>query len=120
MESFEKLEAWKAAKELALRCYEITKTFPKEEQFSLTNQIRRAVISVVSNIAEALSRSSIRDKSHFFQIAIGSLYELKAQLIIALELKFLNQNNFNTAEDMISRTLKLANGYLRYLNKRNL
>ncbi|MEI8061639.1 MAG: four helix bundle protein [Candidatus Berkelbacteria bacterium] len=120
MESFEKLDAWKSAKELALKCYEITKLFPKEEQFSLTSQTRRAAISVVSNIAEALSRLSIKDQSYFFQMATGSLYELKAQFIIATELNFMKKTDLDIVSDSIIRTLKLINGYKRYLSSKNL
>jgi four helix bundle protein len=120
MESFEKLEAWKTAKKLAIRCYEVTKSFPKEEQFSLTNQIRRAAISIVSNIAEGSSRTTSKDKAHFFQMAIGSLYELKTQFLVAEELKFIQKSDFCVINETIVRTLKLINGYKRYLNNKNL
>lgn len=114
-ESFEKLQAWLAAKELCLFCYQSTKLFPKEEQFALTNQIRRAAISVISNIAEAMSRSSIKDRKHFLDMAVGSVYELKAQMIVSFELKYLNKNNFEKNDELCCKCLRLINGYKNYL-----
>lgn len=116
-ESFEKLNAWIAAKELCLYCYKVTKKFPQDEQFGLTQQIRRAAVSIVSNLAEGLSRKSIKDKTHFVDMAIGSAYEVKAQLIIAFELNYLSEDESHKANSLISQCLKLSNGYNNYLNK---
>ena len=84
----ERLEVWQLAKSLAKRLYEITATFPKDERFGLVDQIRRAGVSVMSNLAEGCGRTSSRDQAHFSQMAFGSLLELDAQLQLAVELEF--------------------------------
>lgn len=85
---FERLEVWRKAVSFAGRVYRLTATFPREEQFGLTMQIRRASVSVGSNIAEGYSRSSGREQSRFYEIAYGSLSELATQLHIAVELGY--------------------------------
>lgn len=85
----ERLEVWQLAKSLAKRLYEITATFPKHERFGLVDQIRRAGVSVMSNLAEGCGRTGSRDQAHFSQMAFGSLLELDAQLQLSVELKFL-------------------------------
>ena len=85
----ERLEVWQLAKSLAKRLYEITATFPKDERFGLVDQIRRAGVSVMSNLAEGCGRTGSRDQAHFSQMAFGSLLELDAQLQLSVELKFL-------------------------------
>ena len=113
IKSFTDLNAWKEAHSLVLEVYEITKTFPKEEQFGLTNQIRRAVVSVTSNIAEGFSRSSYKEKSQFYSIALGSLTEVQNQLLIAKDLSYITKDKFsNLAEDTITVN-KLLNGLIK-------
>ena len=85
----ERLEVWQLAKSLAKRLYEVTATFPKDERFGLVDQIRRAGVSVMSNLAEGCGRTSARDQAHFSQMAFGSLLELDAQLQLSVELEFL-------------------------------
>ena len=83
IKSFEDLVVWKKSMVLTKEVYLLTRTFPDDERFSLTNQIRRAVISIPSNIAEGFGRYSDKDYLHFLYISRGSLYELKTQLYIA-------------------------------------
>lgn len=91
IKSFTDLNTWKEAHKLVLLIYKITKQFPHEEQFGLTNQIRRAVVSITSNIAEGFSRSSYKEKSQFYSISLGSLTEVQNQLLIARDLKYITQ-----------------------------
>jgi len=86
--SFEKLEVWKEARKLVVWVYTITKSFPDAEKFGLTSQLRRASVSVVSNIAEGSARKTAKDQAYFSQIAYSSLIEILNQLIIANDLKF--------------------------------
>jgi len=85
--------AWQKAHELVLEIYKITNDFPKIEDYCLTSQIRRAAISIPSNIAEGFKRKSTRDSVHFYNIADGSLEEVKYQLILARDLKYISPKN---------------------------
>ncbi|MFO7851310.1 MAG: four helix bundle protein [Bacteroidales bacterium] len=87
--SFEKLDVWKQAKDLAVDIYKLTEKFPDKEKFGLQGQIRRAVVSVSSNIAEGSSRFSARSKSNYYQIAYSSLMEVYSQLHIAQDLNYI-------------------------------
>jgi len=91
IKSFEDLEVWKRAKELAVKIYKITTTFPKDEIFGTTSQIKRAVLSVPANIAEGFGRYHYLDKAKFYLNARGSLFELKSHLLVATDLKFMNE-----------------------------
>ncbi|MBI4599730.1 four helix bundle protein [Candidatus Uhrbacteria bacterium] len=76
MRSFTDLKAWQEGHTLVLKIYKITQSFPKEEQFGLTNQLRRAAVSLTSNIAEGFGRGSYKEKAQFYSIALGSLTEV--------------------------------------------
>lgn len=89
--SFEKLEVWQNSINFAQRIYLITENFPKSELYCLTSQIRRAVISISSNIAEGSTRNSFKEQSRYTEIAFGSLLEILNQLIIANKLKYINE-----------------------------
>lgn len=90
--SFEKLEVWKLAKDLCIYIYKLTSAFPTEERFGLVSQMRRASISIASNIAEGSSRISKIDQSHFYTISFSSTVELLNQLIISHALKFISED----------------------------
>lgn len=90
--SFEKLEVWKLAKDLCVYIYKLTGTFPNDEKFGLVSQMRRASVSIASNIAEGSSRMSKKDQSHFYTISFSSTIELLNQLIISHALAFLNED----------------------------
>jgi len=92
--SFEKLNVWIDSKELIKIIYEITLTFPEVEKFGLTNQLRRASISVASNLAEGTSRITVKDKAHFSTMAFSSLMEVLSQIIIANELNYISDNDY--------------------------
>lgn len=90
--SFEKLEVWKDARRLVVWVYTITNSFPADEKFGLTMQLRRASVSVISNIAEGSARKTAKDQAYFSQIAYSSLVEILNQLIIANDLKFISDD----------------------------
>lgn len=92
--SFEKLEIWEGIRDLIKDIYRATNQFPESEKFGLSNQMRRAAISVSSNIAEGTSRTSNKDQAHFSQIAYGSLLELLSQLIVSYELCFIKEEEY--------------------------
>lgn len=89
MHNLKELKIWHKAIELSTEIYNATKEFPKEEQFGLTMQLRRAVVSVASNIAEGAGRNSDKEFVQFLSIAYGSLFEIQTQIIIAQNLKYL-------------------------------
>lgn len=91
MHNLKELKIWTKAIALSKNIYEITKVFPKEEQFGLTIQLRRAVVSVASNIAEGAGRNSDKELIQFLSIAYGSLFEVQTQVVIAQELNFINE-----------------------------
>ncbi len=113
IESFTDLNAWKEAHKLVLMIYKMTKSFPKEEIFALTSQIRRAAVSIVSNIAEGFSRRSQPDKRQFYAIALGSLTETQSQLLISRDLSYLPNDDFNLIANQSVVVSKLINGLIK-------
>ena len=94
--AFERLNVWQNSRVLSRNVYTDTKNFPGEEKFGIVNQMRRAVVSVCSNIAEGSSRTSSKDQAHFYQLAYSSLMELMNQIIIANDLTYLNKDQENS------------------------
>ena len=90
MHRFKDLEIWKKSRVFCTKIYDITSEFPESEKFGLTNQLRRAAVSIPSNIAEGSSRSSNKDFARFLEITLGSAYEIETQLLISLDLEFIN------------------------------
>ena len=87
MRNFRELKIWQNGIVIAIKTYRVTETFPKEDKFSIVQQMNRAGVSIPSNIAEGCSRKSAKDYSRFVEIALGSTYELETQVIIAEQLK---------------------------------
>ena len=116
MNSFRNLNAYSKAKELVSQVYALIKKFPKEEQYALCDQLRRAVISIPSNIAEGSGRMTTKDQSHFYSIAYGSLMEVLAQLDVASDLGYITKEEFQHIETLIDVEAKLLTGLV---NKRN-
>lgn len=94
MFNFEKLDVWHKAIEFADAVYSVTKTFPSDERFGLTNQMRRAALSISSNIAEGTSRSSRGDYARFVELATGSLFEVVSQSVISKRQGFLSEADY--------------------------
>lgn len=113
MDSFTDLNAWKQAHLLVLEVYKTTKLFPKEEQYSLVDQIRRAAISIVSNIAEGFSRESYKEKVQFYAIARGSLTEVQSQLLVARDLEFMDKKIFDETEYLVISVNKLLSALIK-------
>ena len=107
--SFENMIAWKESRNLVKSIYKITSHYPKEELYSLTNQIRRAAVSIASNLAEGSGRSSPKDKSYFYQITYSSLMELLNQIYTSLDLQYIDDKTFNELRDKICAISYLIN-----------
>ena len=95
MHDYKKLKIWKESVDFSVQIYKLTATFPKEEIYGLTNQLRRASVSVPSNIAEGSKRSTKKDFKHFLTIAHGSGAEVETQLLISKELNFINEKKYS-------------------------
>ena len=108
--SFEKLECWQQARRLAVWVYNATTGFPTEEKFGLTSQMRRAGISIASNIAEGTSRKTAKDQSHFSTISYSSTIELLNDLIISNDLGYLANENYSEGRDLIEKQTLLIAG----------
>lgn len=113
--SFTKLVAWEKAHSMVLRVYKSADSFPASEQFGLTAQIKRAVLSITSNIAEGFSRQTKNDKIHFYHIALGSCTEVQNQLIAARDLGFLSKEEFKGLAELSIEAHKLLNGLIKSL-----
>ena len=117
MRDHKKLRAFELADELALVVYKVTASFPKEELYGLTSQLRRAAVSVPSNIVEGSARDSQADYLRFLTIAFGSLRELHYQLSLSKRLGFLDDRNSLGLEERVVETEKVLNGLIRALRE---
>jgi four helix bundle protein len=122
--SFEKLDVWQKAREYVTLIYKLTGSFPENEKFGLISQLRRASISIVSNIAEGTSRSSLKDQVRFTEIAYGSALETYCQLIVSMDLGFLDEKDFESIKLLLNDiTMKLSglkNSQVKRLNEHNI
>ena len=109
IKNYRELVVWKRSMELVVETYKLVKHLPKEETYALSDQIRRAVVSIPSNIAEGNGRASAKDYARFLSLARGSKYELETQLMICVDLHYLS-------EDQISRAMILSGEIGRMLN----
>ena len=116
---FEKLIAWKKAKELTRSVYHLTDHFPQHEQYTLTSQIRRAAISIPSNIAEGSGRASLKEKNHYLEIAFGSLTETYCQLLIASELGYISNEDLIAVQPLFKETARLISGLRNSFNQKS-
>jgi four helix bundle protein len=115
--SYRDLDVWKQSRQLVKSVYQLSRSFPKEEQFGLTNQLRRAAISVPSNIAEGSGRNHSKDSIQFFFIARGSLYEIETQLIISFDLEYISDSQLKEVLEQVTRCKRLINGFINYFQK---
>lgn len=107
MHNDKKLQVWQDAVEIAVEVYALTKNFPSSEQFGLVSQLRRASVSVASNIAEGSGRNNNKEFNHFLGLAAGSSYELETQLIITSKLEFCDQNLLDSLIEKIEINQKM-------------
>ena len=112
------LEAWKQSMDLAVGVYRATKTFPSQEIYGLTSQIRRAVVSVPSNIAEGAARQTKKEFSNFLHIAQGSLSELDTQIELARRLGFLHDTSWLDLDSRMVQIDKMITGLIRHVAKK--
>ena len=109
---YRKLIAYQKAKEVVKRTYKLLKKFPEEERFAMCDQLRRASVSVTSNIAEGVNRFSLKDKARFIEIAYGSLMEVSSQLEIAEELGYITTSDRQNMDQFIEDDARLLSGLL--------
>jgi len=115
---YKDLDVWKEARILVKLVYESIQIFPKEEVFGLQSQIKRAVISIPSNIAEGSGRNTRKDSLHFFYIARGSAYEVETQLYLSFDLSFIDEITLNTLLSQIEKVRKLLSGLITYFKSK--
>jgi four helix bundle protein len=115
MKSFTELQAWQEAHKLTLMVYKATQSWPREEMFGLTGQVRRAAISVESNIAEGHGRFNDTEFHHFCNMAKGSVTEVQCQLMIARDLGYLTAEAWAPLNEQASLVARLLQGLMRHL-----
>jgi len=104
---------WKEGHKLVLMIYTITKQFPKEETYSLIDQMRRAAASITANIAEGFGRQTYKEKAQFYYMAQGSLIELKNFILIAKDIRYFSKDDFQAVVDQANLTHKLLQGFIQ-------
>lgn len=121
--SFETLRVWQESRRLVVAVYKLLDGFPKFEKYALCDQLRRAIVSVPSNIAEGSGRSSLKEQIHFLEISYGSLMESYNQLIIAADLNYIDNKSLDVLKPDIDNVAKMLNGlrnsFLKKLNEQD-
>ena len=115
MRDFSKLTIWQRRHQLTLRIYELTQSFPKNELYGITSQIRRASLSIPTNIAKGCGRSSEKELARFLTIAVGSLSEVQYLLILSSDLKFISKDDFDALNKVVVEIRKMLYSYHRKL-----
>ena len=118
LKHYQELIAWQKAMDLVEFAYKTTSHFPKEELYGLTSQIRRAAVSIPSNIAEGLGRNTTRDFLHFLSVSQGSLREVETQVLIAHRLAYIKKQMESDLLDMTAEVGRLISGLCNSLNKK--
>jgi four helix bundle protein len=111
MHNFKELIIWKKSRILCSDMYVLTSKFPSDEKFGITNQLRRAVVSIPSNIAEGSSRNSNKDFSRFLEIALGSAYEIETQILISFDLGFITKSELDEITLKIEEIVKMISKF---------
>ena len=111
------LNVWVKNRELTNLIYSITRKYPKDEIYGITMQMRRAAVSVVSNIAEGCGRNYKNDSIQFFHVARGSLYELESQCYISFDQAYINRADLDDVLNLLAECKKLLNGFINYFEK---
>ena len=114
---FEKLNAWQESRKMVVAVYQLLKKFPSEERYALCDQLRRAAVSITSNIAEGSGRSSAKEKVHFLEISYSSLMEVLSQMDIALDLEYITEEDFCDFEIMCDKVACLISGLRTYFTR---
>lgn len=111
--SFTDLHAWQEAHRFVLMIYRTTELFPKDEQYGLVSQLRRAAVSITSNIAEGFTRRSVKEKKQFYCMALSSLTEIQNQIILAQDIVYMSSQTFREISQQSIRVSKLINGIIK-------
>ncbi len=111
MHRFRDLEICKKSRKFCSKIYTITSRFPESEKFGMTNQLRRAAVSIPSNIAEGSSRKSNKDFSRFLQITLGSAYEIETQLLISYDLNFIDKEELDSLSKDLESIIKMTSKF---------
>ena len=117
MKTFKDLIAWQKAMGVATEIYRVTGKFPKEEIYGLTNQMRRAAVSIPSNLAEGFGRNTQAEMIRFSNIAMGSVFELLTQIEIAYNIGFINELTSNELTDSVREVERILSGFIKSLHK---
>ena len=120
LKNYKELKVWQKSYRLCLDLYRITKKFPKEERYGLTSQIRRAAVSIPSNIAEGYGRKTTADYLRFLYIAYGSICELETQLLLSGDLNYANQENLKGLKDGIEEVERMHKALIKSLENKRL
>lgn len=120
IEKFEDIESWKLAREITKSVYEVTLSGDFAKDFALVNQIRRASISILSNIVEGFERGGNKEFLQFLAIAKGSCGEVRAQLYVAFDQNYVNEKQFKEISGKLSETGRLISGLMKYLQQSDL
>ena len=116
---YKKLEAYKLAKEFTIYVYSLLKAYPIYEQYAICDQLRRAAVSVPSNIAEGMGRMSVKERLHFLEISYASIMEVLCQLDISLSLGYVNEAQLSEAESLATTLTKVMSGLRKSLENKN-
>ncbi len=114
--SFEKLEVWQDCRIMVVKVYQVTKKFPDDEKYGLSMQLRRAVISVSSNIAEGTARNTSKDRSHFYNLAYSSLMEILSQIIVSFNLNYISETELQNLRLDLEKISNKLNALRKTLN----
>ena len=118
METHKDLRVWQQSIEMVTSIYLMTQSFPKEEMFGLVSQLRRASVSVPSNIAEGYARGTDKEKLHFLRISSGSMSEVETQLLLSLNLGYIDQEKYNELSEIVTSVWKQLNSLISSIKKR--
>lgn len=119
MRDFRELDVWNEAHQFVLSIYELSGTFPNEERYGLTSQIRRASASITSNIAEGCGRDTDKDLARFLQMSAGSVSEVENQLILALDLDYIDKSSFDELNQSLQSIKRMLNSFIQSLRSDN-
>ena len=111
MHRYKDFKFWQQSRVFCKEIYLVTSSFPDEEKFGLTSQLRRASVSVASNIAEGASRKSNKDFSRFLTISLGSCYEIETQLLISYDLNFISESDLNRLQENLLSIIKMMSKF---------
>ena len=118
IQDYKELKVWQKSMELVKQIYLLVKLLPKEETYALSDQMRRAAVSIPSNIAEGYERQTDKELLHFLSVARGSCAELETQILIAMDLGYFDKENAEKSTELCSQVRKMLNSFIAIVNKR--